>query len=287
MISAHCLLSLCALITFYLTKTSSVSFLACNSSGPSLIPNWVASYRVSDPPQFVECNVWPDAYFSHCTTMQVLSHGSIQSECPADTAVTRYSDILVHLVSDTSMDVAPAQDLGVPLFCALESDTNTSITQELGVQNNVMHKNSSVQDFSVFSFRLPASIPFLFEGRSTVTAAYQNSQVVNTIGCGAEDHSLGVYIVTFVLDFVRLFGFVAQVPARCTHFMVFRVLIHLTPHNNCWPQYICRLNLFTIGCCFTSLKTVFEKCRRLRAIIFRNLFRRNNFAVFWTKSCIV
>jgi hypothetical protein len=217
--------------------------------------------------------------------MQVLSHGSIQSDYPANTAVTRYLDFFVHLVSDTRMDVASAQNLGVLLFCVLESDTNASIAQELGVQNNVMHKNSSVQVFAVFSF--PVSIPVLFEGRFTVTTVYQNPQLVHIIGCGTEDHNLGVRIVTFMLDFVRLFEFVVQVPVRCTHFMVYHVLIHLTPRNNCWPQYIRRLNLFTIGCCFTSLKTVFEKCRHVRAVIFRNLFKHNDFTVFWEKSSIV
>src|ERR1700733_7193627 len=76
MISSHCLLLFCVFLTFHLIEISPVFFLACNL-------NHVASGQVSDLPEY---ELLSDAYFSCFTTIQVLSHGSVQSEYLSDTA---------------------------------------------------------------------------------------------------------------------------------------------------------------------------------------------------------
>ena len=279
MISARCLLSLCVLVTFYLIQNYSASFSACDLGNPLLGPNHVASHQVSDSAQFVAYDVLSDAYFSCSTTIQVLSDGSVWTKHPSDTATTQYLDFLVHLVPNMSMDVMPAQNLGVSLCCALETGTNTSIAQELGVQNNVMCEIGSNPDFAIFSFlfKLSVLVPSPFESKYTSTTVYQNSQLVNVVGNVVEDHNVGVQIVTLVLDLLHLFEFVVFALIRCTCIVICCILMYFTPCNN----------LFMITCCFTSLKTVFEKCRQLRAIILQNLFRRHDFVVFWVMFCRV
>jgi hypothetical protein len=108
------------------------------------------------------------------------------------------------------MDVIPAHNLGVPLCCALKRGINTSIAQELGVQNNMMCKIGSNPNSTIFSFsfRLTVLLSSPFESKSTSTAVYQNSQLVNVVRNVAEDHDMGVWIVTIVLKLLRLFGLV-------------------------------------------------------------------------------
>ena len=180
------------------------------------------------------------------------------------------------------MDVVPARNLGVPLCCALETETNTSIAQELGVLNNTMCEIGLNPNFAFFSFSFRLSVPLLspFESKSTSTAVYQHSQLVNVVENIAEDHNVGVCIVTIVSELLCQF-------VRYTFIMICRILIHFTPCNKHWPPYVHHLNLFTISCCLLSLRTVFEKCRQLKAIILRNLFRRCDFVVFYKMFCRV
>jgi len=187
------------------------------------------------------------------------------------------------------MDVIPAHNLGVPLCCALKRGTNTSIAQELGVQNNMMCKIGSNPNSTIFSFsfRLSVLLSSPFESKSTSTTVYQNSQLVNVVRNVAEDHDMGVWIVTIVLKSLRLFGFVMSRLIRCTCIMICHILMHFTPCSKFWPPYIHCLNLFTISCSFLSLRTVFEKCRRLKAIILRNLFKHCDFLVFYKMFCRV
>ena len=70
------------------------------------------------------------------------------------------------------MDVIPAHNLGVPLCRALKRGINTSIAQELGVQNNMMCKIGSNPNSTIFSFlfRLAVLLSSPFESKSTSTA---------------------------------------------------------------------------------------------------------------------
>jgi len=273
------------LVTFYLIETSLVFFSSCNLSNLLLRPNHVASRWVSGTPEY---EVLSDAFFSRSTTIQIFSHGNVLSEHFSNTATTQCLDSFVHLVSDTSMDVIPADNLGVLLCCALETETNTSIAQELDVQNNVMCQIGSNPDFTIFlfSFRLFSLLSSPLESKSTSTM-YQNSLLVNIVENAAEDHNVGVWVVTFLLDLLHLFELVMFMSIRCACIVICHILMHFTPCSKFWPPYIHRLNLLTISCCFLSLRTVFEKCRRLKAIILRSLFRRCDFVVFYVMFCKV
>jgi len=118
------------------------------------------------------------------------------------------------------MDVIPAHNLGVLLCCALETETNTSIAQELGVQNNVMCQIGSNPDFTIFSFsfRLFLLLSSPLESKSTSTT-YQNSLLVNVVENAAEDHNVGVWVVNITgtgipAGFTRVFS---RVRVRVQH----------------------------------------------------------------------
>src|ERR1700730_17325155 len=65
------------------------------------------------------------------------------------------------------------------------------------------------------------------------------------------------------------------------------MLIFFTPHANWWPQYLYRLNLLVINCCFTLHRTINERCKKMRAFLLQNLFRRHNFFVLRMSICRV
>src|ERR1700722_3155037 len=136
----------------------------------------------------------------------------------------------------------PARNLGVPLCCALETGKNTSIAQELGVQNNVMCQIGSNPDFTIFSFsfRLFSLLSSPLKSKSISTTMYQNSLLVNVV----EDHNVGVWIVTFLLDLL-LFELVMFMSIRCACIVICHILMHFTFCSKFRLLYIHCLNLFT------------------------------------------
>ena len=239
-------------------------------------------------------------------------------------------------ISNVGTNTLPAQELGVPLFCALYLGTATISAQELGVNSTVLYETTSVSyvdanSVSAQELGVPLShaqnsdavdvfIPdvlnysettsdifiFLNASESSLlsdfTASIVDHQYPHFIlqgnskkGLFKVDHSnVGVFIVTCVLrlltDLFWLVGYVLHILALLLRYLYVgfgRVLIFFTPRAKWWPQYLYRLNLLVINCCFTLHKTVAEKCRRVRAFLLRSLFRRYDFLVFQVSICKV
>jgi hypothetical protein len=197
-------------------------------------------------------------------------------------------------VSYVGTNSVSAPELGVSLLCVQNSD-QTSIPR---VASNYSASYESVLD--VFTFLKVSDLSVLeFTTMPASVSDYQHLNFVLQVDSDkgrfeVEHCNIGVYVVTCMLRLLTLsFQLVSYVLRALTvlskylYIGLYQVLTLFTPHSKWWPQYLYRLNLLVINCCFTLHKTVAEKCRRVRASLLRNLFRRYNFLVVQASICRV
>ena len=189
------------------------------------------------------------------------------------------------------VNMLSARDLGVPLLCSIYG--GTIFAREVG-------SNYGALSGTILPDMLNESVSHGFTKNpcSTIECLcpqfiVQVDDVKGVIDLGrTDDHNVGVHIITSVLrlrifwsqilDFVFC---VLRVLLKYLWMGLYQVFTFFTPHGKWWPQYLYRLNLIVINCCFTLHKTVAEKCRRVKVSLLRNIFRRNDYLVAKISVC--
>jgi len=231
--------------------------------------------------------------------LQILSHHPISDWLPLasccvgiDAVPARESGVLEFHIPRKDVDVSFAQELGVHYF-AQELGVYY-FAQELGV-------HYFAQELGVHYFAQEPGICYSVANGVPFVPSIYDSKVSATISCGAaldvcgisntyvlsctikyadDVYNLGLVMVTFVLDFL---SYVCQFFQFMWYGMLllFRLTLALIPHGEWWPPHLCRVSFMVISCWMASPDTVLGKCRRLKVLLLRCMFRRGDFLFLW------
>lgn len=150
-------------------------------------------------------------------------------------------------------------------------DAGTDIAQELGV-----------------SYRIVNAVPSVYDYKKPMAVTYETSNdyriiILDTPTCLVEG-DFGMAVVSFILDlFSCLYQLSQQLCSGLT--LVFRcvcIALHaMVPRCGWWtlPQY--HFSFMVISCWIGLAETTWYKCRKLKLIILRSMFRRSDFANLW------
>ena len=150
-------------------------------------------------------------------------------------------------------------------------DAGTDIAQGLGV-----------------SYHIVNAVPSVYDHKKPMAVTYEASNDYSIIGLDTPtcliEGDFGMAVVSFILD---LFSCLYQLSQHlCSGLtLVFRyvcIVLHaLVPRHGWWtlPQY--HLSFMVISCWIALAETTWYKCRKLKLIILRSMFRRNDFANLW------
>ena len=286
---AHSLLSICMLLVLYLLESS---FSRVLHHGMHDAPH--SSYMMNQQARISHCPVTSDKSFCDLAVKQISYNTSVRPEITSDT-VADCSCLLECPVGESTVH---APKLGVLPFCLQKMDADIGIARELGVYDEVMCVIESEAKFAstMLVFEPLVSMPCHAWYKPSETTVFPEPYLalhVCVAGCEVEmNGNTGVLAITFLLDFLSslfpLFEYLLHnltLFLKCSGIVVYRILIFFTPQNRWWPQYVYHLNLLVIHCCFTTPETVIGNCKRLKAFLLQNLFRRHDFVIFRASIC--
>ena len=200
---------------------------------------------------------------------------------------------------NVSANFLSARELGIPLLCPIYADiiyvreAGLNCGTSYGTASNVALTVPDLSRQCLFSESVgkPSSTSDCWYPQFAVPA----DNVEGVIDCVSIDHrNIGVWVIAGLLQSQVLLSQILEFVFRVLYLLlkylyigIYRVLTFFTPHGKWWPQYLYRLNLLVINCCFTLHKTVAERCRRVRASLLQNILRRNDFLVIRASICRV
>jgi hypothetical protein len=292
--SRRCLLSLYALVLLFYIERSILYNRSTDTQHVQCYGKPVSNIRMYKSPLF--CNTNSADIYVGCVALQPLQDFDHPGYFSSYTQFWEIGDRIFTARKTSVLKLYNQETNKCLVYISFGVQLNSAHVSDMDIKQCHSHKLSGMASFYLLNTCkkdvVPSTDVFLFQNplcMSTSTYSVNNSAViikrtdniyiVAVNWNGIFDYYLKIQngIFSYLLWFMDLILQTSMSILRRAKLCIYEIPIFLVSNIKGWDPYICRLNLFMINCYFTKHASVVRTCKKLKALLMRNNFRRTDF----------